>query len=279
MKIADLVSRSDIWVNFAAGRKIPWDDPDFSRRMLKNHLAQEHEWASRPIKIIRRQTDWIASLLPNTDARILDLGCGPGLYTHLLAQAGYECLGVDFSPASIAYAREQAQGRGLKLGYELADVRTYQPQGTFDLVMMVFGELNVFSQEEAVELLWKAGCCLNHGGKLLLEMQSADYVYQQSEEPLTWEACSDGLFADEPYLMLCESAWDENNTRTATHWYIIKDAGKIEEYYACTQAYDQRELRKLLVDGGFAQITKVDPQYWPTGETFGEGLEAFLCFK
>ena len=27
------------------GVKIPWDDPDFSRRMLENHLSQGHDWA------------------------------------------------------------------------------------------------------------------------------------------------------------------------------------------------------------------------------------------
>lgn len=25
-------------------RKIPWDEPAFSRRMLENHLSQEHDW-------------------------------------------------------------------------------------------------------------------------------------------------------------------------------------------------------------------------------------------
>ena len=34
----------DIW----AGRyKIPWDEPGFSRRMLKEHLNQAHDLASR----------------------------------------------------------------------------------------------------------------------------------------------------------------------------------------------------------------------------------------
>jgi len=34
--------------------KIPWDDPDFSRRMLAEHLSQEHDMASRRVEWIDR---------------------------------------------------------------------------------------------------------------------------------------------------------------------------------------------------------------------------------
>ena len=65
-------------------RKIPWDEPAFSQRMLENHLSQEHDWASRRRAVIEQQVAWIAGQLP-AGARILDLGCGPGFYTRLLA--------------------------------------------------------------------------------------------------------------------------------------------------------------------------------------------------
>ncbi|MBO2673395.1 hypothetical protein ACWAU3_02215 [Shewanella sp. JL219SE-S6] len=37
--------------------KIPWNDADFSQRMLENHLSQEHDWASRKLAVIERQVD------------------------------------------------------------------------------------------------------------------------------------------------------------------------------------------------------------------------------
>lgn len=76
-------------------RKIPRDDPAFSQRMLENHLSQEHDWASRRQAVIEQQVAWIAGQLP-AGARILDLGCGPGFYTRLLAERGFCCTGVDF---------------------------------------------------------------------------------------------------------------------------------------------------------------------------------------
>ena len=39
--------------------KIPWDDPDFSRRMLVEHLTQDHDMASRRAEWIDRQAAWI----------------------------------------------------------------------------------------------------------------------------------------------------------------------------------------------------------------------------
>ena len=45
--------------------KIPWDDPDFSRRMLAEHLAQDHDMASRRAKWIDRQVEWIHNHLLN----------------------------------------------------------------------------------------------------------------------------------------------------------------------------------------------------------------------
>lgn len=279
MKISDIVNRPDIFTLCETGAKIPWNEPEFSRRMLQNHLSQEHDWASRTKAIIRRHTNWIAAQLPNPKARILDLGCGPGLYTHMLAQHGYNCVGVDFGPASIKYAREKAQECGLSLEYVLSDVRDYQPQGLFDLVMMVFGELNEFSREDALRLLLKTADCLKPDGKLLLEVQVLEAIYGQGQEPPAWEAVNNGPLAEGPYLCLTENTWDELNKRSATRWHVIRENGAIMSFASCTQGYDAWELRKLIRDAGFDAEDKVSVADWPTGEAFAEQLETYICRK
>ena len=73
------------------GENIPWNDPAFSKRMLDQHLSQEHDRASRPYDVIDRHIEWIhGALLKGESARILDLCCGPGLYTSRLAARGHE---------------------------------------------------------------------------------------------------------------------------------------------------------------------------------------------
>ena len=87
--------------------KIPWDDADFSRRMLAEHLSQDHDMASRRAEWIDRQVAWIHdALLDGQPASVLDLGRGPGFYSHRLTRRGHRCHGIDFGPASIEYAQQ-----------------------------------------------------------------------------------------------------------------------------------------------------------------------------
>ena len=104
MDISTLIFNRSATILADSERKIPWDDPAFSQRMLENHLSQEHDWASRRLPVIERQIEWIVRQLKPA-ASVLDLGCGPGLYAQRLAQRGFRCTGIDFSPAAINYAR------------------------------------------------------------------------------------------------------------------------------------------------------------------------------
>src|SRR5512139_3579983 len=104
MDLLELIRRQPVPVPWSEGEKIPWNDPDFSRRMLLEHLSQEHDAASRRFETIDRHVHWIHhAVLSGQPTRILDLGCGPGLYSSRLARLGHECVGIDFSPASIAH--------------------------------------------------------------------------------------------------------------------------------------------------------------------------------
>jgi len=147
--------------------KIPWDDPDFSRRMLAEHLSQEHDLASRKDQMIRKQVQWIhENIRNNTPAKLLDIGCGPGLYIEQFASMDYDCCGIDFSPASIEYAKSQL-GEKAKLIH--GDIRSVDFGGGYDLAIMVFGEFNVFSPDECKKILKKTFEALSPDGKLLLE--------------------------------------------------------------------------------------------------------------
>ena len=67
MKLMDVVRRTIPPEPWAEGDKIPWHDPDFSRRMLREHLSQQHDAASRRVEIIDRQVAWIHHALYGSD--------------------------------------------------------------------------------------------------------------------------------------------------------------------------------------------------------------------
>lgn len=53
--------------------------------------------------------------------RVLDVGCGTGEHTILLARAGYDVLGVDGAPTAVGQARRNAADQGVDARFEVAD--------------------------------------------------------------------------------------------------------------------------------------------------------------
>ncbi|MBO2601861.1 class I SAM-dependent methyltransferase [Shewanella algae] len=259
--------------------KIPWNDADFSHRMLENHLSQEHDWASRKLAVIERQVDWLCSQLA-PGAKVLDLGCGPGFYTQLLAKRGFCCTGVDFSPASITYAQQQAQTAGLDIDYQLLDVRSYRPTKKFDFIMMTFGELNVFSAADAKSLLKDCANWLTPNGKLLVEVHSFDEVKRQGQAEPSWQRHSQGLFLDAPHLLLTEHAWDEALQTSSTLFWVIEENGKVTRFGSRMQAWQDEEYLQLLNECGFNKIQRIDTAVWPSSNNFeGKLYTLMACSK
>lgn len=82
-----------------------WDDEHISKGMLEAHLNPDWDAASRKHSYIDCSVKWLTSIIP-AGSKILDLGCGPGLYTKRLSDAGYDVTGIDYSKRSIANAEE-----------------------------------------------------------------------------------------------------------------------------------------------------------------------------
>lgn len=259
LTLLDIIHRQPVPEPWSEGEKIPWNDPEFSRRMLSEHLTQDHDLASRRFVIIDQHVAWIhQQLLSGSKSHILDLGCGPGLYTSRLARLGHTCTGIDFSPASIEYARQQTEQEGLLCAYQQQDIRLADFGAGYDLVMFIFGELNVFSPGDARLILNKAWQALNPGGKLLLEVHTLEAVQRQGEQPAGWYASPGGLFSDRPHLCLTESFWDAQRQVATERYYIINAptdqqsfSPPVIRHASSMQAYTQTQYNDLLVECGF----------------------------
>lgn len=68
--------------------------------------------------------------------KILDVGCGSGFFTILLAKQGYEVVGTDLTPEMIERSRELAKEEGVDCKFEIMDAENLEfPDETFDAVI------------------------------------------------------------------------------------------------------------------------------------------------
>ncbi len=66
--------------------------------------------------VLKAWTELLKKGLPQAPAKILDIGCGTGSLSVVLAGLGHSVTGIDLSPAMIVAAREKA----LKAGYQIS---------------------------------------------------------------------------------------------------------------------------------------------------------------
>lgn len=242
-------------IPWAEDENIPWHDPDFSRRMLREHLDQTHNLASRTYPVIDEQILWIwdaASL--SEGSKVVDLACGPGFYSDRLASRGCECLGVDFSPAAIDHAQEQAVARNLNVTYALGDIRTTDYGVGNDLILLLFGEFNVFRKEDARQLLTRAHTGLNETGTLILE-PSRFSAFGKSSRESSWRTFEKSVFSDNPHTALEEVWWDaEAKTETRRYYIIDGESDRLSSMGSTSQAYTDEDYRSLLGECGFTSV-------------------------
>jgi SAM-dependent methyltransferase len=246
--------------------KIPWGDSEFSERMLREHLSQNHDLASRREEFIQQQIRWIDEKISlESPKRILDLGCGPGLYAKQFADQGWTYRGIDISPASIEHAKSAFGEYG---EYEQGDVRS-APYGTgLDVVCFIYGEFNVFSETDERLILDKAFEALNPGGWLLLELQNYDSVKAIGETPPSWYRSGEGLtglFSEDPHLVLVENRWLEEQETSLQEFFVLgADSSEVAVYHNTTRAITDEGIVQLLESAGFAEL--IIPSDWPVPE-------------
>lgn len=233
------------------GGKIPWHEPAFSARMLREHLDQSHDRASRAMPTIDGHVRWIFDeLLDGRPGSVLDLGCGPGLYSERLARLGCRCRGVDISPASIRHAGAVATADGLDCEYVLGDVLTADLGRDHDLAMMLFGEFNTFPRAEARHLLERIAVSLRPGGILLVEAHTFDSVVAEGVTAPGWFTASQGLFSEQPHLVLSEHDWDPGHRVATSRIHVAADTGRVDQYTEALHAYrDDEYLQEADVAG------------------------------
>lgn len=114
------------------------------------------EWCDYLVKLLDRYGDSSMSELEvDTNLRqekntILDLGCGTGTLTELLARKGYDMIGIDNAQEMLRIAIEKRAQSGLDILYLLQDMREFELYGTVGAVVSVCDSVNYLLEEEDI---------------------------------------------------------------------------------------------------------------------------------
>jgi 2-polyprenyl-3-methyl-5-hydroxy-6-metoxy-1,4-benzoquinol methylase len=238
---------------YTKGTAVMWTDKHISTQLLKTHLNPDVELASRKENTIAVTVEWILNKMPCHRLNILDLGCGPGLYTEKLAEKGHTVTGVDFSSTSICYARESAFKKKLNITYVKKNYLDLEEYNSYDLIMIIFTDFGVLLPEERKILLTKIYRALKPGGIFLFDVLNANFSAKNTAVK-QWELSSKGFWKKRPYLALTESFYYETQKIILNQHTVIDEAGKVDIYRFWTHIFSHTELEKILIPHNFHSI-------------------------
>ncbi|HEY1953622.1 MAG TPA: class I SAM-dependent methyltransferase [Gemmatimonadaceae bacterium] len=199
----------------------------------------------------RQQTARLLDLLGlPVGARLLDVPCGQGRHAHLLAEAGYNVDGLDYSRELLAVAR--TRGTGPMLRYTRGDMREMPARwkSRFDAVLNLFTSFGFFAHpSEDVRVVREFARVLKPGGLVIWHGGSRDGVMARFLAR-DWWTSGNTLFAQEREfdslsgVLTVTSTWKRGSrTGTREHRLRLYTATRLSELFAdaglvVEQAYD-----------------------------------------
>ncbi len=187
---------------------------------------------------------------------VLDLCCGTGNLTILLAEKGYDMIGLDLSETMLAEAMNKCGGNNQKILFLNADMRTFELYGTVSAVICSFDGINhLLTPEDVLCCFKRVALFLEPGGVFLFDLNTEHklknvlggntFLYDVPEVFCAWQTD----FSEKKHLAEFNLTFFEKTGEK----YLRYD----ETYYE--RAYSLEEIKSLLKKAGF-----LDP------EVFGE---------
>lgn len=117
-----------------------------------------------------RKYSWLDTILENSpqkdDMKILDTGCGPGFFSIILSEAGFDVTGIDLSSQMIIEAEKNAEAMETDAIFKVMDIQHPDfEDDTFDLIVSRNVVWSLSEPESAYKNWFRI---LKPGGRLLV---------------------------------------------------------------------------------------------------------------
>ena len=231
-----------------------WNDPYISTQLLKAHLDPNIDPASRNKNFMDKSIHWIVQRFNiKGSCRILDLGCGPGLYTHELAKTDAQITGVDVSTNSIEYASRRAKEEYLDIEYINANYVTCDFKRKYNLITLIYDDYCVLSPSDRNILLEKIHSSLEEDGVFLVDVLSMKHFDQIQERQSCSHVKDGGFWSPNEHFVF------ENIYKYEAEKVILEKSTVVEENGTLTihnylKCFELDEILRELSGHGFQTI-------------------------
>ncbi len=229
-----------------------WTDEYTSQKMLEYHLNEQVDISSRNATFIDRSVEWIALRFNiHKGTKIIDFGCGPGLYTTRLAKKGAEVTGIDFSKRSIEYAKQQAAEQKLSINYIHQNYLDFDTKERFDLILMIMCDFCALSPTQRTHMLQTFHKLLLPGGSVLLDVYTINAFNQREETAVYEKNMLDQFWSPAPYYGFLNTFKYEDQ-KVILDKYTIIESNRSRTVYNWLQYFSETNLRTEFEQAGFA---------------------------
>ena len=192
-----------------------------------------------------------------SDGLLLDLGCGTGKLTRLLAAEGYDMIGVDLSEEMLEIALEHEMEDPKQILYLQQDMREFELYGTVRAIVSICDSMNYLEDyEDLVQVLRLANNYLDPKGMFIFDLNTK-YKYEQMGETTIAENREEASFIWDNYY---DPEEEINEYELAIFIPEGEDSDlyrKFEEVHY-QRAYDLATICRLLEEAGMEFVTAYD---------------------
>lgn len=204
--------------------------------------------------------EYLAELLQEyniEDGLVLDLGCGTGSLTEILATKGYDMIGADGSAEMLEIAMEKKAQSGHDILYLLQDMREFELYGTVRAVVSVCDCVNYITDEKELEQVFRlVNNYLDPEGIFIFDFNT-EYKYKEilGEQTIA-EDREDCSFIWDNYYYEDESM----NEYELTLFIKEQDSNLYRKYQEMhyQKAYTLDAMRELVEWSGLEFVTAYD---------------------
>lgn len=258
---------------FEPDTKAFWDDEHISQYMLKAHLDEALDAASRPKAFMNHSIHFIKEKFNAVDYQnVLDLGCGPGLYAKALQESQYQVTGVDLSTRSLDYAKNISP----ESTFINQDYLTLDFQEDFELALLIYCDYAVMPLEQRLKVLDNIYHALKPGGKLLFDVFTP-WRFEGRKETQDWVLEeTGGFFADGKHIVF-EGFHRYPHNLVLEHFVILDENLRAEAIRNWHQLYTLDVLLSELSQSRFHVVEVLSDvkgtAYYDESETIAVILE------